>query len=169
MKTESQIFISFSVNGFPWISLNFDVVLFILISASLLQALEKQQEALVHFREAVKLAPCNFEAQKGNQSCCLLKDIITCVCSFYFYEFCDHCPNRSCWVLHGCKQAQGGINSGKECTQDNGSQSTHFNSKIIQHKISLEQPVPGNIILYYHCHHCFYFHYIIIISCTLSL
>ena len=35
------------------------------ISASLLQALEKQQEALLHFREAVKLAPWNFEAQKG--------------------------------------------------------------------------------------------------------
>ena len=35
------------------------------MSASLLQALEKQQEALLHFREAVKLAPWNFEAQKG--------------------------------------------------------------------------------------------------------
>jgi len=39
--------------------------LLFIISASLLQALEKQQEALLHFREAVKLAPCNFEAQKG--------------------------------------------------------------------------------------------------------
>lgn len=39
--------------------------LLVIISASLLQALEKQQEALLHFREAVKLAPCNFEAQKG--------------------------------------------------------------------------------------------------------
>ena len=35
------------------------------VSASLLQALEKQQESLLHFREAVKLAPWNFEAQKG--------------------------------------------------------------------------------------------------------
>lgn len=33
--------------------------------ASLLQALDKQQESLLHFREAVKLAPWNFEAQKG--------------------------------------------------------------------------------------------------------
>ena len=41
-------------------------ILFIIL-ASLLQALEKQQEALLHFREAVKLAPCNFEAQKGTQ------------------------------------------------------------------------------------------------------
>jgi len=31
----------------------------------LLQALDKQQESLLHFREAVKLAPWNFEAQKG--------------------------------------------------------------------------------------------------------
>lgn len=31
----------------------------------MLQALEKQQESLLHFREAVKLAPWNFEAQKG--------------------------------------------------------------------------------------------------------
>ena len=92
MKTESQTFTSFNVNGFPWMSLNFGVVLFILISASLLQALEKQQEALVHFREAVKLAPCNFEAQKGNQSCCLLKDIITCVCSFIFMNFVTTVP-----------------------------------------------------------------------------
>lgn len=84
MKADSQIFTSFNVNGFTRIGFNFGVVLFILISASLLQALEKQQEALVHFREAVKLAPCNFEAQKGNQSCRLLKDIITCACSFYF-------------------------------------------------------------------------------------
>ena len=36
-----------------------------MFSASLLQALEKQQESLLHFREAVKLAPWNFEAQKG--------------------------------------------------------------------------------------------------------
>lgn len=71
MKIERQIFTSFNLNGFTWINFTFDVVLFILISASLLQALEKQQEALLHFREAVKLAPCNFEAQKGNQSCCL--------------------------------------------------------------------------------------------------
>lgn len=35
------------------------------IAASLLQALDKQQESLLHFREAVKLAPWNFEAQKG--------------------------------------------------------------------------------------------------------
>lgn len=37
----------------------------LMITASLLQALEKQQESLLHFREAVKLAPWNFEAQKG--------------------------------------------------------------------------------------------------------
>ncbi|XP_015747828.1 PREDICTED: anaphase-promoting complex subunit 7-like isoform X2 [Acropora digitifera] len=41
----------------------------LVLKASLLQALEKQQEALVHFREAVKLAPCNFEAQKGLVEC----------------------------------------------------------------------------------------------------
>lgn len=37
-----------------------------LVTASLLQALNKQQEALIHFREAVKLAPGHFEAQKGS-------------------------------------------------------------------------------------------------------
>lgn len=41
----------------------------LVLKASLLQALEKQQEALLHFREAVKLAPCNFEAQKGLVEC----------------------------------------------------------------------------------------------------
>lgn len=39
-----------------------------MFTASLLQALEKQQESLLHFREAVKLAPWNFEAQKGTHS-----------------------------------------------------------------------------------------------------
>lgn len=33
--------------------------------ASLLQSLDKQSESLLHFREAVKLSPENFEAQKG--------------------------------------------------------------------------------------------------------
>lgn len=41
----------------------------LVLKASLLQALEKQQEALLHFREAVKLAPWNFEAQKGLVEC----------------------------------------------------------------------------------------------------
>ena len=40
----------------------------LMFTASLLQALEKQQESLLHFREAVKLAPWNFEAQKGTHS-----------------------------------------------------------------------------------------------------
>ena len=47
-----------------WTTRNFCVLI---LTASLLQALEKQQEALLHFREAVKLAPWNFEAQKGTQ------------------------------------------------------------------------------------------------------
>ncbi|KAJ7377277.1 Anaphase promoting complex subunit 7 [Desmophyllum pertusum] len=41
----------------------------LVLKASLLQALEKQQESLLHFREAVKLAPWNFEAQKGLVEC----------------------------------------------------------------------------------------------------
>lgn len=41
----------------------------LVLKASLLQALEKQQEALLHFREAVKMAPWNFEAQKGLVEC----------------------------------------------------------------------------------------------------
>ena len=40
-------------------------LLMCVIAASLLQALDKHQESLLHFREAVKLAPNNFEAQKG--------------------------------------------------------------------------------------------------------
>lgn len=41
------------------------IIMCLNIAASLLQALDKQQESLLHFREAVKLAPWNFEAQKG--------------------------------------------------------------------------------------------------------
>lgn len=41
----------------------------LVLKASLLQALDKQQESLLHFREAVKLAPWNFEAQKGLVEC----------------------------------------------------------------------------------------------------
>lgn len=55
---------SSALQGPGWEDQLMQTLLFI-ISASLLQALEKQQEALLHFREAVKLAPCNFEAQKG--------------------------------------------------------------------------------------------------------
>lgn len=39
---------------------------FSILLASLLQSLRKQQEALVHYREAVKISPTNFEAIKGN-------------------------------------------------------------------------------------------------------
>ncbi|EDO41165.1 predicted protein [Nematostella vectensis] len=43
----------------------------LILKASLLQALDKYQEALLHFREAVKLSPSNFEAVKGLVECYL--------------------------------------------------------------------------------------------------
>eukprot|EP00794_Sanderia_malayensis_P014308 gene14308-15797_t len=53
----------------------------LLLKASLLQSLTKQNEALIHYREAIRLAPTYFEAYEGLVDCYLLsgqlRDAIT--------------------------------------------------------------------------------------------
>ncbi|KAK3737533.1 hypothetical protein QZH41_010626, partial [Actinostola sp. cb2023] len=46
----------------------------LILKASLLQTLRKQQEALIHYREAVKISPANFEAIKGLVECYMAAD-----------------------------------------------------------------------------------------------
>ncbi|XP_031554004.1 anaphase-promoting complex subunit 7-like [Actinia tenebrosa] len=46
----------------------------LILKASLLQALGKHQEALIHYREAVKLSPTNIDATKGLVECYMTAD-----------------------------------------------------------------------------------------------